>query len=254
MTKTKLMIFAEGVSTAHPTRMWELAKLLDPTCFEVFFATSKKYHSLLSPCPSIQKLDLETIPTDTFNQRLFHADFPYSCKELLELIAQDEFLLKKYSPDIVISDFRLTAFYSTKKLNIPLINIIQFHWRPDFKKEMVIPFIKPVALFGRTLSKLLQPFVEPMILNKQLNQINKLQKMFNLKPFANIFEFYCYADYFLYPDLPSLFEEQQLNHNENFIGPLFWKNTETPWPKEWPQSFKKHPWGAQVIKGLFLNY
>lgn len=239
MTKTKLMIFAEGVSTAHPTRMWELAKLLDPTRFEVFFATSKKYHPLLSSCSSIQKLELETISTDIFNQRLFHADFPYSSKELLDLILQDELLLKKYSPDVVISDFRLSALYSTKKFNIPLVNIIQFHWRPGFKKEMVIPFIKPVALLGRTLSKILQPFVKPFILNKQLHQLNQLQKLYNLKPFSNIFEFYCYGDYFLYPDLPSLFKDEPLNLNEGFVGPLFWKNTETPWPKEWPQSFKK---------------
>ena len=47
MGKIKILVIAEAVSAAHPTRMWELVNSFDLDIYEVHFATSNSYFDLL---------------------------------------------------------------------------------------------------------------------------------------------------------------------------------------------------------------
>lgn len=233
--KLKLLIFAEGISMAHPTRMWELASRLDKDFFEIHFATSDNFHYLLESQAHIQLYPLKTISNTTFNQRLFKTQFPFLVEELNDFSRQDEKLINSIKPDLIMADFRLTAFNSAKKFQIPLINLIQYHWHPSFRKEKLIPYIKPIDIFGRKITTLMEPLVTPLIINQQLKVINKFQNQNKQQNYDSIFEFYCAGDYLLFPDAPSLFPEAKESPTEKFIGPIIWRNKMTQWPPYWPK-------------------
>jgi UDP:flavonoid glycosyltransferase YjiC (YdhE family) len=239
--KLKLLIFAEGISMAHPTRMWELACRLDKDFFDIHFATSDNFHYLLEPQAHIQIYPLKTISNSTFNERLFKTQFPFTVEELNDFTRQDEKLINAIKPDLIMADFRLSAFNSAKKFKIPLINLIQYHWHPLFRKEKLIPYIKPVDLFGRKITSFIEPLVAPLIANQQLKIINEFQNQSNQKTYSNIFESYCAGDYLLFPDAPSLFPDAKTSSTEKFIGPIIWRNKATQWPPYWPKDLPAKP-------------
>jgi UDP:flavonoid glycosyltransferase YjiC (YdhE family) len=114
--------------------------------------------------------------------------------------------------------------------------LIQYHWHPKFKKENLLPHVRPVKILGKTLSRLFTPIISPLILNKQLSLINQFLESHNLAPCKNIYDFYCSGDFRIFPDAASLFDNPTLEKNELFIGPLIWRNKETTWPSHWPKS------------------
>lgn len=265
-TKPIILIFAEGVSMAHPTRMWELAKKINPETYEIHFATSKNYFPYLEGQDHIFKHENPTISTSTFNTRLFETEFPYTADELIQFFKNDERLIKQISPNFIISDFRVTAYSVAQKLKIPYFNIIQYHWHPEFKKEVLIPYNKNMLLFGRNLNQFFFPIFKTAILRKQLQVVNTFQKHIGFPNFNSIFEFYSAGDFLLFPDLPSLFPNAQLKNNEFFIGPLFWKNTNTTWNSQWPKeksplktiyvsmgSTGNHEIGNKIVNALALT-
>lgn len=233
--KMKILIFAEGISMAHPSRISQLCRQTRDDKFEFHIATPKDYHWLFEDLSDAHLYDHPTISNQLFNTRLFKARFPLTLEELMEFQKTDEKLITTVKPDVVINDFRLSACAATKKNKIPLINLIQYHWHPQFKRENLVPYIKPVKILGRKITEMFEPIISPFVLNKQLHLINKFLAKNQLPSHNNIFEFYCDGDYLIFPDVPSLFDKPQLPDHQFFIGPLVWRNTETPWPANWPK-------------------
>ncbi|MCB0369122.1 MAG: hypothetical protein KDD45_06620 [Bdellovibrionales bacterium] len=225
---------------AHPTRSWALAEKLDKNEFEIHFATPKNYHVYLNNFSNNFSLyDLPTITNETFNVRLFLAKFPYQMSELKQNLQYDNQLIQKVKPDFIVSDFRPSAPVASKVNHIPLINLIQYHWHPNFKRKPLIPNIRFRQIFGRKLLKILTPFAESLVLKNQLEIINEFLSVNHVDTVDNLFEFYCLGDYLIFPDCQTIFPDAKLKINETFIGPLIWNNTITPWPKLWPSSKSK---------------
>lgn len=230
----KILIFAEGISMAHPSRMSQLCRKIQSENFEFHIATPKNYFWLFKDLKNTTCHDHSTISNQVFNSRLYETKFPLTLQELTDFRKSDAHLINEIKPDLIINDFRLSAYSVAKSSNIPFINLIQYHWHPQFKKENLLPYVKPVKIFGRRLSSLLSPLISPLILNSQLKTINQFLNTNNIQNCENIYEFYCAGDYLTFPDTPSIFNSPQLRSNEFFMGPLIWKNTETPWPTDWP--------------------
>lgn len=234
--KTKILLFAEGISMAHPSRMSQLCRQITNTHFELHIATPKEYHWLFNNSEQqIHLYDHPTISNQVFNSRLYKTHFPFTLQELMDFEQADEKLISSIKPDVIINDFRLSSYAAAKKNKIPLINLIQYHWHPQFKRESLLPHVKPVKIFGRKIVKWMEPLISPFILNSQLHMVNKFLEKHHLSEHHSIFEFYCDGEYLIFPDVPSLFGNPQLPENQFFIGPLVWKNTETPWPSYWPK-------------------
>ncbi|MBL7545995.1 MAG: hypothetical protein JNL11_19405 [Bdellovibrionaceae bacterium] len=232
----KILVFAEGVSLAHPSRVSEICRQLQGSDFEFHIATPVGFHWIFKDMPNVYLYDHSTISNETFNQRLFHVKFPYTWDELQIFQQADGELIKQIKPAMIISDFRLTAFVVAKKMGIPFVNLIHFHWHPSFKREPLLPYVKTVSIWGRRLSHVVAPFVAPLILKQQTNFINHFMEKHNFPAVKSIYEFYSAGDYKIFPDMMSLFDNPSLTSNEHFVGPFLWKNKETPWPSHWPRT------------------
>lgn len=233
---TKILIFAEGISLAHPSRVSEMCRQLQGSDFELHIATPAHFHWIFKDIINVRIYDHPTISTVTFNQRLFNVKFPYTLAELHHFEHADEEIINQIRPQVIISDFRLMAFVAAKKLGIPFINLIQFYWNPTFKREPLLPHIKSVTLFGRKLSQWLAPIVAPLILKQQTKLINQFLEKYKIREVESIYDFYCAGDHLIYPDMSSFFDNPSLSEHEHFVGPLLWKNSDTPWPSHWPET------------------
>lgn len=236
----KILIFADGVTTAHVTRMEQLARQLDQNQFEIHLAAPEKYFSLLS----IQK-DLNTtlhsissVATDDFNRRLYQTEFPWTADELSRQAKEDLELVQKVKPDLIVGDTRLDLIVVAQKLKIPYYNVVSFYWSPTYPRPQLVPHVAVVDAVGRGLSQIFSPLVTPFILSMQKKKMNAWLKEWGVSPLQSIFDFYSQGDYLLFPDPEEFFAGFPCPENAAFIGPLIWNSPLTQWPSAWTD-FKK---------------
>lgn len=245
----KIFLFANGISMAHPTRMWKLACDLDFLGYQIHFATSENYFKYLLPKnTNITLHHISSISSKSFNDRLYRAKFIFKSDELIRDTKEDSELINKIRPDIIFADFRQTAYISARSHDIPFLNVNQCHWSRGFGKLGILPPIQPVHIFGRSISSLMEPIVAPFVLSSMLKEINSffcensIARKAQLHEFKDLSDFYLLGDEVLFADLEDLYPEIDLPQNHHFIGPIIWKNTHSPWPRDWPTDFK----GKQV--------
>lgn len=241
---SKILVFANAVSLAHPTRMWMIACELADLGYSVHFATSSEYFRFLLPSrQDITIHSISSVPLQTFNERLFNAEFIFTEEELERDTKEDTALIELVKPDIIFSDLRLTAFIPARIRKIPYFTCSQYHWSGHIDSSGVVPPVKPVITFGRKISERIEPFLCPIITRSMIKKANRffcdhpLARDAHIPPFKSLPEFYLAGDHVLFADLPFLYEGRPLAPHEHFIGPIIWTNPQTPWPENWPRDF-----------------
>ncbi|MBL7556513.1 MAG: hypothetical protein JNM24_11895 [Bdellovibrionaceae bacterium] len=233
--KIKILFIAEGVSMAHPTRLFQLARSINLEKFEIHFATIPSAHQFIDfKSAQMNYYEIQSISNLEFNDRLFKTQFPFTIEELNQFAESDQILLDKIRPDIVVTDFRLSYKGLWKKNKIPWINLIQYHWHPAYRRPPIVPAVLPNKLFGRKIVELFAPFVEPLIMHRQMSVVNRFENQHHESISSNLFEFYCGGDHLFFPDLSEIYNLPQHVSNGTFIGPLIWKNSKITWPLHWP--------------------
>lgn len=245
----KVLLVAESVTLAHSTRMSELHKILtsmDPENqnFEVYLAADSKHRAFISVNDK-KFIPINSKSTASFSQALYTLKFPYSFTELQSQLNENEKLIDKVNPDLVISDFRLMMPYSCKKRKIPCVNLVQAHWSEDYPRPNTVPHSRPVSIFGRALSQLLAPISFPIGLLIQKNQINAILKRFKIEPTHSLNDFYTYGDRCWFPD-EAYFFDSNFSKNGRFIGCIRW-HPDNPELPDWWDTF------CQQQKKLFIG-
>lgn len=231
--KKRILFIAEGVSRAHPTRLSVLANELDPEIYDLHFATTLEFASSLDLKDGITFHSFRSLSNAEFNRRLFETTFPKTSQEWESDIKEDEALLAKVTPDLIVSDFRLSIYTSAKKRRIPVLNLIQFHWYRGFERPNVVPYIKPVALFGRKISEFVSAWVTPFFYWRQKQSVNALERKNNEELSSSLVDFYCRGTHLLFPELPEVYEPLPVLNDGTFIGPIIWKKDHETLPKNW---------------------
>lgn len=246
--RRRILLFANALSLAHPTRMWKIAGDLHSLGHEVHFATASDYQKYLLPeNKDIKLYDISAAPAKIFNQRLFKAQFIFTTEEMIRDVQEDTALIAKVQPDVIFSDLRPTALVPARINDIPFINVTQYHWNHGFEDKGLLPPILPVMTFGRTLAGFFEPLVTPLILKIMIKKANDffcnhpLTEKAGLKKFETLSDFYLAGDHVFFADLPALYPDAQLPEHQHFIGPVIWHNTATPWPEGWPTVFGDKP-------------
>ncbi len=244
----KVLLFANAISMAHPTRMWKIACDLESLGYQVHFATSETYFKYLLPAnPYIQLYPISSLSSRDFNDRLYRAQFIFKPDELIRDTQEDSRLVDAILPDVILGDFRQTAYIPARMHGIPFLNVNQCHWSAGFEKQGVLPPIQPVRIFGRTLSSVVEPIISPFVLRAMLRQVNEffydhpLARKAGLGEFKNLSDFYLAGDHALFADLEDLYPDIDLPDHHHFIGPIIWHNAEFPWPDHWPTQFTGKP-------------
>ncbi|MCB9757569.1 MAG: hypothetical protein H6753_03985 [Candidatus Omnitrophica bacterium] len=238
--KKKILFVGEGASLAHIVRPLALSKYLDLDRFEISFACAEWYQWLIDDS-GFTFHPLLTMPGEEFRQLLNRGKPLYDQQRLKEYIDSELILLKKISPDLVISDFRLSLNISTAVYQLPHIAFANAFWSPYSTQRRILPNLPIGKLAGRTLGQIIFDMSYPLASYLfHAKGINELRKSYHLPILKSLEEVYTCGNWTLYLDIPSLAPTKDLPSHQKYIGPIL-EMPHIPLPEWWQQWPKDKP-------------
>jgi UDP:flavonoid glycosyltransferase YjiC (YdhE family) len=226
MRDKKVLFFVEAVTAAHLLRTLPLAESLASQA-RVFLAVLDPLPNLIQKFSGIEFRPLSsTVPTKLFLEALYQGFLPYDESRLRQQMAEDQVLVDQIKPDLVVIDFRLSACLRVAALGIPIINLQNAFWSPDYEIRSPLPDVPFSRALGPSLREVFDkifwkssPVMETLVFRKILKPFNKLRRELNLPPFSRLQDLYSFGDFLVHPDPLELFEGGQ-NWSSLFLGPI----------------------------------
>lgn len=218
-----VIFFPIEAGLAHITRSLSVAQELIKKKYKVFFALSKRKQFLIKD-KNIEVIEIGEFFSDEQSVKKIK-DPNYIYPFVLEEIE----ILKKYKPDLVVVDFRLSALLSSKVLNIPVVFIINSDGLPfdTYLPNLGIP---------KFLQSLINPFFHFVIANfkaQYLDALVKVGQMLKLEIKKNdLFDVT-----YIIPEPRDYLPSTNNKYNINYVGPIWWDGFEGFKP-DWLGSIK----------------
>ena len=218
----KILFIGDGITLSHVVRLLMLSETLDSQQWEIHFAVPAGFDFLFSSKHSHFKRHQlkQTVPGSVFNEALYQGKLPFDHKILKRYLHEDLLLIKHVQPDIILSDFRLTAPTAASILGVPLMNLNNAHWDPGVTLHKPIPNMPLSRRFKPVFSQALFDLAWPWIEKAQLKAINPLRQRFQLPLYPSLQDWYCDGDLRLYADTPFFYQDFDLSPQSHFLGPL----------------------------------
>ncbi|WP_454561458.1 glycosyltransferase [Mycobacterium haemophilum] len=230
--RLRILFIAEAVSLAHVVRPFALARLLDPSRYEVHFACDPRFNKLLGPLP-FPHHPIYTVPTDQHLAKMAQGRLCYTPKTLRKYVAEDTKLLAEVAPDLVVSDLRLTLSVSARLAGIPYIAIANAYWSPHARRRFPMPEVLWSRLLGVWLVSLLFRIYHPVVFAFHCLPFNWVRRKYGLPSLgSNPCRHFTEGDYTLYADVPELVPTDNLPANHQYLGPVLWSPAGEP-PDWW---------------------
>ncbi|KAA1250517.1 glycosyltransferase [Mycobacterium simiae] len=222
--RQRILFIAEAVTLAHVVRPFVLARLLDPSRYEVHFACDPRFNKLLGPLP-FSHHPIHTIPSERFLRNLTHGRlfFFYNIRTLNKYIAEDSRVLAEVAPDLVVGDLRMSLSVSARLAGIPYISIANAYWSPYARRRFPLPEVLWTRILGVRLVRLVYRLERPIIFALQCLPLNWVRRKHGLPSLGwNLCRIFTEGDYTLYADVPELVSTYDLPANHHYLGPVLW--------------------------------
>ena len=220
--RRKILFVAEAVTLAHVARPWVLARSLPPDRYEVVFATHPRYDRLF-PDPPFRRVAIESVTPDHFLGALARGRPPYDKRILENYVEEEEALLVRERPDLVVGDFRLSLPLSCKAAGVPHWAIANAYWSPWADPHYPMPEHLLARLLGPRLAEAIFNRIAPLVFGAYTAPFNALCRARGLPGVGrDLRRYYTYADQVLYADLPELVPLKGAPPSHHFIGPPAW--------------------------------
>ena len=189
--------------------------------FEIHFACSTEgLRKINASALPFKTYPINTISSTLFYERVNNANFFYTPKELNNYVIDEKELIKKIDPDLVVSDFRLTASISCASTNKPLLNLSNSYWCPNTPCLFPAPAFGIFKILPQKPSDLLFHLVRPVIFKTFGKELNQLRIKNGLEKKADFRELYTDGTYTAYMDMPDFIKTNKLPNNHFFLGPI----------------------------------
>lgn len=219
----KLLFLAEAVSLAHVGRPLTLAKWANENGYEVHFACSAEgLKKTGSGNFSFLTYTLSTISSALFYGRVNKGQFFYTKDEMKSYVTEEIELIKKVNPDLIITDFRLTAPISAELCNKPLLNLSNAHWSPNANCPFPAPQVGFFKWLPNKISNAIFSLIRPIAFKWFAEDLNKVRKHFGLDEKKDFRELYTDGTHTAYLDMPDFSEVARLPKGHFFLGPVIW--------------------------------
>jgi UDP:flavonoid glycosyltransferase YjiC (YdhE family) len=233
--RKRILFLAEGITMTHFVRPAALAETLDPSEWEVFFRTPKRFHSLLSGFKH-NVGDLQTIEPRRFLDALANGARLYSAEVLHQYVSDDLEIIKEVQPDLVIGDLRLSLCISAPVAHVSFASIFNAHWSPFRRQPPVIPASPLTRWVSPRLLQPLVPAFRPIIYAFHAKPFNDVRRSFGLAPLSrDLRAIYASGDLTLYPDVPEFVPLLSMPPSHHFIGPCV-RSSAIPKPSWWQEA------------------
>lgn len=211
---------------AHVARPYALARGLDPNQWDIVFACSDSYLTLFPDWPW-RREQLGSLPPQTFTKRLAQGRRLYSLEELKRYAADDQQLIDRVQPDVVVGDFRLSLSASARVAGVPYIALTNAYWSPyASRRNIPMPSLPMTRHVGVPLASALFALARPFAFAWHAVPLNQLRKAYGLPSLGfDLRRIYTDADCTLYADVPELVPTVDLPANHRYIGSIEWSPT-----------------------------
>ncbi len=227
---------------SHISRPLLVAQELKSRGHEVIFAGDSPYDSFIKDA-GFEVLKTYQIPPEILFERIRRNSLQFVKKrEMISMIEADRSLIKLFQPDIILSDGRFSAPFSTAIDNIfhtAIVNVSS----TEYRALPYVPFLDrlPSSITGNSLinNKLnkLNLFLEMAIFNATNPTFRQLTKNYSLSKHITATNCLTGNDLTLLADVPEYFPTTKLPEDYHYIGPLTWKSN-LPQPDWWPPTKK----------------
>ena len=219
----KILFLSEAVSLAHIGRPLLLAKWAHENNIAVHFAASAEgLQKIKANSNGFKTHDIFTIKDSLFYDRVNQGKFFYQVNELKKYVAAEKALILKINPDLIVSDFRLTAAISAELTGKPLLNLSNAYWSPNYACPFPAPEIGIFKLIPQGASDFVFNFIRPLAFKFFGKELNQTRKFYGLKPKKDFRELYTDGTFTAYMDLPNFVKINNLPEKHFFIGPIIW--------------------------------
>lgn len=208
---------------AHVARPLVLAGGLDPAEFETVFACHPRYRRFLDHQPW-QTVPLQSIGSEQFLASLARGSPLYDAPTLRRYVHEDLELIRRFEPDLVVGDFRISLSVSARLAGVPYASITNAYWSPYcIRQDFPLPQLPMTKLLPIPLARAIFSSVMPLAMAVHCKPMNDLRREHGLPSLGrDLRRVYADADHVLYADPAILFPTHPLPENHRFIGPILW--------------------------------
>ncbi len=220
-TRRRILFCAEAVTLAHVTRPFVLARALDPERYEIHFACADGYDWLLANSDFVRHA-LHSISPARFMRALANGSPLYDLATLEGYVREEQSLLERIRPDVVVGDFRLSLAVSAVKARIPYVALANIHWSPFARLRYPLPEHPLARLLGVRVADALFQLARPIAFAIHAAPMNRLRRRHGLPALGSLQSVYTHGDLTLYCDTPGLVPTESLPAHHRYIGPVLW--------------------------------
>jgi UDP:flavonoid glycosyltransferase YjiC (YdhE family) len=234
MTRCRILFIAEAVTLAHVARPVALACSLDPSKWDVRFATDSRYARAIGKLPFPTE-PVWTIPTERFRSSLERGSPIYDATSLERYVEEDLRLIHGFHPEVVVGDFRVSLAISARKANIPFVNVTNAYWSPYAKIRHVVPEITLAQVVPLSVAQRVFDISRASAYAVHALPVNKIRRRHGITPLPLDFRWAIVeSDATLYADIPEVIPTLPLPPTHRFVGPIPWSPS-VPLPQWWPE-------------------
>ncbi|MBF2021840.1 MAG: hypothetical protein IGR93_17525 [Hydrococcus sp. C42_A2020_068] len=232
-----ILFFCEGISYGHIARSLIVANWLKSLNRDIVIACTDKSSSLFA-AEGFKTVSIEIAEPTAIYQRLRQGGMMYTTEDLIAYFTQDDLLIKRFQPCLIVSEFRFTAPQLAKKYGIPSVGMTDATCHPNFVSDRTVPdpFTKTLAAPLWLLDFISQRTKIGEVINRQTIQkisisLREASIAYGLEPLPTFFDYASQGDICLLCDLPDLVPIELLRSGDLYTGALLWERPE-PLPHE----------------------
>ena len=231
-TLPRALFFAESVTLAHLARPLVLAQALQPQ-WQVALACAPAYREFAAAA-DMELLPLDSITPAQFRRAVERGRRFYTAATLRRYVANDLEVIRRYQPNLIIGDFRLSLSVSARLAGIPYAAILSAHWSPGYRgASYPMPVLPMTRLFGARIFRPLYSLVSPLAIAHFCRPFNQVRREHGLPALGDdLRPIYTDAEQVFYTDIPELYPTDNLPAHHHYLGPIIWEPPVAP-PAWW---------------------
>jgi UDP:flavonoid glycosyltransferase YjiC (YdhE family) len=238
----RVLFFSEPCTLSHVLRPLAYGRLLPRSEFECHVAGAD---DPVGHCPPGERWPFHAVTgcvsSAEFVAALARGSLPYGRRIIERYVDEDLRILDHVQPDVVVGDFRLSLGISAPLRRVPYVALLNAVWSPHVRRRLPMPELPLTRLLGTRLASLLFPLFQPIAFERLARPFNHARRARGLPPFGGLLETYAWGDYTAYPDLPELFETNDLPNTHRFLGAATY-GPHVALPSWWGRVPTSRPW------------
>lgn len=217
-----MLFVAEAITLAQVVRLVALARSLERTRYEVYFACGE-FDGVAFSGTDIVPVPLVTVDREAALRKVDRGERLYETGTLERYVKEELELFDSIRPDLVVGDFRLSLPISATLAGVPHAALINAYFSPFAERDgFPVPEHPLVSLLGYERAARYFPRALPTVFAHFVKPIDSVRQRYGLPPSGGLLHALSAGDFTLYPDVPELCPTRALPRSHRYLGHVPW--------------------------------